>query len=63
MMRIPDRYIAKSFLTGCAIALGVLVGLSIIVDLSVNGPIINLTMLTVSLPVLICRDPRTWKAP
>jgi len=28
----------------------------------ITDPIINLTMLMVSLPVLICRDPRTMKS-
>lgn len=35
-MKILDRYVAKSFLVGCAIALFVLIGLRIIIDLFVN---------------------------
>ena len=35
-MRILDKYIAKSFLTGYVIALLVLVGLCVVVDLFIN---------------------------
>ena len=35
-MKILDRYIAKSFLTGYLISFGVLIGLRVIIDLFVN---------------------------
>jgi len=35
-MKILDRYVAKSFLTGYAIAFAVLIGLRVIIDLFVN---------------------------